>query len=107
MVSYFSIMIVAINDHYDEYGETVLRRPRTKNMGMNSFFGDCLYEQVGPANHFMHALTNPFDWEELGQVLLRVYVGQGRYGRPPYDPVLVYKMLFLSCLYGISERNVS
>ena len=81
------------------------RKPRTKNTGMGSFFGTFLFEQAVPADHFMRALKELFDWEALGQRLLFLYAGQGLIGRPPYDPTIMFKMLFLSYLYGISERE--
>jgi len=31
--------------------------------------------------------------------------GQGKVGRPPYAPVVLLKMLFISYLYDLSERQ--
>lgn len=81
------------------------RQPRYKNTGMNSSYGQALYERMVPQGHFLRALKELFDWQELGKGLIRLYAGQGLYGRPPYDPVLVFKMLFLSYLYNLSERD--
>jgi len=80
-------------------------KPRTKNTGMGSFFGTFLFDQIVPKDHFMRALKELFDWEEFGRSLLHLYTGQGLYGRTPYDPTMMLKMLFLSHLYGISERQ--
>lgn len=81
------------------------RSLRYKNMGMNFFFDQYLYEQNVPQDHPLRALKNLFDWQELGQELIGHYTGQGLYGRPPYDPVLLVKMLFMSYLYNLSERD--
>ena len=81
------------------------RTPRFKSTGMNSFYGEFFYEQVVPKDDFLRALRELFDWEALGQGLLRLYAGRGLVGRPPYEPILVFKMLFLSYLYNLSERD--
>ena len=81
------------------------RKPRTKNTGMGSFYGSFLFDRIVPKDHFMRALKELFDWQELGQGLLQLYAGRGLVGRPPYDPTIMFKMLFLSYLYGISERE--
>ena len=77
-----------------------------QNTGMNSFYGHFLYEQIVPRGHFLRALKNLFDWEELGEGLILAYKGRGVRGRPPYDPVLIFKMFFLSYLYDLSERDM-
>lgn len=79
--------------------------PRFKNTGLDSFFGHFLFAQMVPQNHFLRALKTLFDWDALGARLIRVYKGAGLVGRPPYDPVMVLKMLFLSYLYDLSERD--
>lgn len=35
-----------------------------------------------------------------------MYKGQARRGRPPYEPQVLLKMLFLSYLYNVSERSM-
>lgn len=81
------------------------RKPRTKDTGMGSFFGTYLFEQIVPPDHFMRAVKELFDWDALGHELIRLYEGKGLVGRPPYDPTLMFKMLFLSFLYDLSERD--
>lgn len=82
------------------------RKPRFKNTGKGSFFGDYIYEQLIPRDHFLVALEELFDWEALAEEFIYLYKGQGQLGRPPYPPALVFKMLFLSYLYGVSERQM-
>ena len=80
--------------------------PRFQCTGKGSFFGDYVYRQVVDRRHFLVALNELVDWSALGAHLLDAYKGRGRRGRPPYDPVLTLKMLFIRYLYGVSERQV-
>jgi IS5 family transposase len=80
--------------------------PRFQSTGKGSFFGDYVYRQVVDRRHFLVALNELVDWSALGAHLLDAYKGRGRRGRPRYDPVLTFKMLFISYLYGVSERQV-
>lgn len=80
--------------------------PRYHETGRGSFFGDFAYRRVleRHTGHFLIALQCLFDWETKSQELIGLYKGQGLLGRPPYPPVLIFKMLFLSYLYNVSER---
>lgn len=80
--------------------------PRFKPTGQGSALGDRLYERVVDPRHFLVALRKLLDWESFSEALLSYYKGEGRRGRPPYNPVLMLKMLFISYLYGVSERQV-
>ena len=82
------------------------RRPRFRETGKDSFFGEFVYDRVVQKDHFLDALKELFDWEAPSCRLIQLYQGKGIYGRPPWDPVLIFKMLFVSCLYGLSERAV-
>jgi transposase len=42
----------------------------------------------------------------MSEQMIRLYKGRGEIGRPPYPPVLVFKLLFLSYLYDVSERTI-
>jgi len=81
-------------------------QPRYKDTGEHSFWGSYIYEKRVPQDHFLRALKELIDWQALGRELITLYAGRGVRGRPPYDPVIVFKMLFLSFLYGCSERDV-
>jgi hypothetical protein len=85
---------------------TMSRRPRYRQTGKHSFFGDFVYERIVGKDHFLVALKELFDWDRVGALLILLYKGKGMIGRPPWDPTLVFKMLFLSYLYGVSERAV-
>jgi len=80
--------------------------PRYHDTGRGSFFGDMAYQRVlqRHSGHFLLALEHLFDWDAQSEALIRLYKGQGLVGRPPYPPVLIFKMLFLSYLYNVSER---
>jgi IS5 family transposase len=70
-----------------------------------SFFGDFIYAQVIPEDHFLVQLDRTVNWDEFVLVLIEAYKGNGEYGSVPYNPVMILKMLLLSYLYDISERG--
>lgn len=80
--------------------------PRYQDTGRGSFFGDLAYQRLlqRHAGHFLVALQRLFDWEVKSERLLQLYKGRGVVGRPPYPPVLLFKMLFLCYLYNVSKR---
>jgi len=79
---------------------------RFKPDNSDSFFGQFLYEQVIPKDHFLMQLKRIVPWQRFSQELVQYYQGRAKHGRPPYDPGVVLKMLLLSFLYNISERQV-
>lgn len=84
------------------------RRPRFQDTGGGSFFGAMAYERVlhRYRNHFLVILNELIDWEAVSASLLPLYKGQGTRGRPPYEPQVLLKMLFLAYLYNVSERSM-
>ena len=72
------------------------RRPRFQDTGKSSFFGDFVYQHIIPQDHFLVALNNLFDWGALSGELLQAYRRKGVRGRPLYDPVQMFKILFIS-----------
>jgi len=73
----------------------------------DSFFGHYLYDQLIPKNHFYRKLNEIINWDRFTKALIEYYEGDDEYGRPPYDPALVLKMLFVSYLYNLSERQTN
>lgn len=71
-----------------------------------SFFGDYLYDQVVPADHFLRKLNELVEWKRYTRKLIRLYKGEGLVGRPPFDPAVPLKMELLAYLYDLSERQV-
>ena len=74
--------------------------------GNSSFFGEYLYDQVVPADHFLRQLKRIIPWERFTQKLIRLYKGGGVVGRPPFDPALVLKVELIAYLYNLTERQV-
>jgi IS5 family transposase len=78
---------------------------RFKSLGLSSFFGDLVYTRVVPRNHFLVKLNQLVDWEQFVPILLPAYEGLAEEGRPPYSPVVLLKMLLITYLYNLSERQ--
>jgi len=70
-----------------------------------SLFGDFIYAEIIPPDHFLVQLDKVIDWDRFTPLLLAAYKGDAMYGAPPYAPVMILKMLLLSYLYDISERR--
>ena len=83
------------------------RRRRYRETGRGSFF-DLGYDRVLERyrEHFLVVLEKLFNWEAMSDQMIRLYKGRGEVGRPPYPPALVFKLLFLSYLYNVSERVI-
>ena len=81
-------------------------QPQYHDTGKTSFFGDFAYQRVLARHrrHFLVVLTQLFDWEAKTEAFIRLYKGHGVIGRRPYPPGMIFKMLFLSYLYNVSER---
>lgn len=83
-----------------------MSKVRCKDGGLGSFHGSFLYEQTVSKDHFLRRLNEVVDWSRFTKKLIRYYRGRGEVGQTPYDPVLILKMLLLSYLFDISERQV-
>jgi len=70
-----------------------------------TFFGDFLYNQVVPSDHFLMQLDKTVDWEPFTAMLVLGYKGKAERGEVPYQPVMILKMLLLAYLYNMSERQ--
>lgn len=73
-----------------------MARQRFKEIGTHSFLGEFVYEQIVPRDHFLMKLNQVVKWERLTKRLIRYYRGKGKVGRPPFAPVVLLKMLFIS-----------
>jgi len=78
---------------------------RYKKTGSGSFFGNLVYGRAVPAGHFLRHLDVLVDWGKFTEELIGLYRGMGEIGRPPYNPAMILKMLVLSYLYNLSERQ--
>jgi IS5 family transposase len=86
--------------------ERKMGKERYVETGKSSFFGDYIYEQIVPQDHFLRKLKEIIPWEQFTKRLIGLYKGGGRYGRPPFNPALVLKMEMVAYLYNLSERQV-
>ncbi|MBE3142931.1 MAG: hypothetical protein IMZ61_03290 [Planctomycetes bacterium] len=59
----------------------------------NSFYGEYLYDQIVPQEHFLRKLRQVIEWGRFTRKLIKLYKGEGVVGRPPFDPALVLKVL--------------
>lgn len=78
---------------------------RFRETGKDSLFGTFIYDQIVPKDHFLRKLNEAVDWQSFSKRLAQYYKGGAEYGPIPYDPALILKMLLVSYLYGISERQ--
>lgn len=83
-----------------------MAKERFVETGSNSFFGDYVYDQIVPEEHFLRKLKEIIPWERFTKKLIKLYKGGGMYGRPPFDPALILKMEMVAYLYNLSERQV-
>jgi len=82
-----------------------MSQERFKENTNDSFYGRFLYEQVVPKDHFLVKLNEIIPWQRFTYKLVKYYKGKAKEGRPPYDPAVLLKMLLVSYLYNISERQ--
>lgn len=80
-------------------------KERCKEEGLDSFHGNFLYKQTVSQDHFLVKLNQAIDWSRFTKKLLKYYQGCGEVRQAPYDPAVILKMLLLSYLFSISERQ--
>jgi IS5 family transposase len=69
-----------------------------------SFFGNFIYDQLLRRRpHFLSDLSRAVDFSFVKVTLKDFYVA---WGRDPWDPVLMFKMVFLQFLYDLSDRDI-
>ena len=83
-----------------------MAEPKLQQTASDSFYGDYLYENIVPKSHFLRQLREIVPWQRFTYRLIKYYRGRGQVGRPPIDPAIMLKMLLLSYLYDLSERQV-
>jgi transposase len=83
-----------------------MAQPKLQKAETDSFYGDYLYANIVPENHFLRLLRDLVPWQRFTYRLIKFYRGKGQVGRPPIDPAILLKMLLLSYLYDLSERQV-
>jgi transposase len=69
-----------------------------------SFFGNFIYDRLlQRRSHFLPDLSRTVDFSFVKPALKDFYVD---WGRDPWDPVLMFKMVFLQFLYNLSDREI-
>lgn len=63
-----------------------------------------LYDRVVPADHFLRRVRDGVDFGFVYRALDASY--PARIGRPPSDPVMLFKYLFLKQHYNLSDEDV-
>ena len=85
-----------------------MARERFKKQELGTFFGTFIYDRVVPEGHFLRKLESIIGWDVFTKQLIEFYNGGAMYGRPPYDPAVLLKMLLISYLYNfLSGRRGS
>lgn len=69
-----------------------------------SFYGDHIYDQVIPDDHFLKLLEKAVDFTFVNELCRDAY--NPDIGRPAYEPEMMFKILFLQFLYDISDRRI-
>lgn len=83
-----------------------MEKQRFVETGNDSFYGNYLYDQVVPQEHFLRKLSQIIDWGRFTRKLIKLYKGEGVVGRPPFDPALMLKIELIAFLFNLSERQV-
>jgi len=69
-----------------------------------SFFGNFIYDRLlQRCSHFLHDLARTVDFSFVKQALKDFYVD---WGRNPWDPAPMFKMVFLQFLYNLSDWEI-
>ena len=82
-----------------------MTKKRYKETRDQSFFGNYVYDQIIPQDHFLRLLNQIIDWDRFTKQLIEIYRGGGEYGRPPFNPAQLLKMFLLAYFYDLSERQ--
>src|SRR5512141_2295260 len=72
-------------------------------MGQDSFIDALLPAGVG-RNERLERIAALIDWEPIGRLVAGVRDGET--GRPPYDPLAMFKALLLAQWYGLSDPGL-
>ena len=68
-----------------------------------SFFG-MIYEDLIPRDHLLRQLSEAVDFSFVGPLVSDRYCPDN--GRPSWDPLVLFKVVFLQFLYDLSDREV-
>ena len=69
-----------------------------------SFFGDMIYKQAVPKDHFLRRLSSVVDFSFVNELCKDLYCPDN--GRPCWEPQTIFKVLFLQHLYDLSDYKI-
>jgi IS5 family transposase len=69
-----------------------------------SFYGNHIYDRVIPKDHFLKLLNKAVDFSFVNELCRDAYTLD--FGRPAYGPEMMFKVIFLQFLYGVSDRRI-
>lgn len=73
--------------------------------GINSFFGNFVYDRIVPRNHFLRKVASVIDFSFIDELCKDFYHQEGA-GQKPYAPSFLFKVLFLGFTYNVSDRDI-
>ena len=74
-----------------------------QHSSQSSFFG-LIYERLVPPDHLLRRITAAVDLSFVSELVSDCYCPDN--GRPSWDPLLLFKVVFLQFLYHLSDRQV-
>ena len=74
-----------------------------EHSSQSSFFG-MIYEDLVPADHLLRKLAAAVDFGFVSHLVSDCYCPDN--GRPSWDPLVLFKVVFLQFLYDLSDREV-
>jgi transposase len=83
-------------------------KPKSKKV--STFYGESLYDLVIPKDHFFRLLLTTIDWPSIRKELMTDTEGKpivySHTGRPAWDPLIIFKMLFLQRYHMASDAKI-
>ncbi len=74
-----------------------------EHSAQGSFFG-MIYEELIPADHLLRQLAAAVDLTFVSETVSDCYCPDN--GRPSWDPLVLFKVVFLQFLYDLSDREI-
>ncbi len=69
-----------------------------------SFYGNHIYDRVIPEGHFLKLLDKVADLSFVNELCRDAYTLD--FGRPAYEPEMMFKIVFLRFLYDVADRRI-
>ena len=76
---------------------------RTKSSQL-SFYGNHIYARVIPEEHFLKLLNKVVDFSFVNDLCRDACTPD--FGRPACGPEMMFNIIFLQCLYDVSDRRI-